>query len=185
MGDFTNTFTFLALLFIWGSIKIIWSFGGVFFPFLDFFLVNIVFFCHHEKLPHPSVSHISPYILIWHHLLFFFSSLSTSRQRAFGWAKIHKCFRKSLEHRPIPRGTNSLISRSCRYVIWWLNFRCDWSDSNEHSQQVGSPEGGGAQFAGTVAQTGVLATSNYGQLAADNQSGVFFWTNNHNNIKPR
>lgn len=131
---------------------------GIFSLFF-FFLVHVVFFCYHEKLPHPSVSHISRYILIWHHCLFFFSS--TSRQTALGWAKIHKCFRKSLGHRPIPRGTNSLMSRCCRYVIWWLNFCCDWSDSNEHSQQVGSSEGGGAQFTGTVAQTGVLATSTY------------------------
>lgn len=183
MGDFTNTFIFPVLLFTWGSIKIIGSFGGAF----------LFFSCKHSRplspwktASSPSVSHISLYILIWHHrLFFFFSSLSTSRQTALGWAKIHKCFRKSLEHRSIPRGTNALMSRSCRYVIWWLNFLCDWSGNNEHSQQVGSPEGGGAWLAGTVAQTGVLATPTYGQLAANDQSGVFFWTDNHNNIKPR
>lgn len=186
MGDITNTFTFLVLLFTWGSIKIMRSFGGLLFPpfFLFLFCKCILLLSPWKATTSSSVCHISLSILIWHHHLFFFSSPSTSRQTALGWAKIHKCFRKSLEHRPIPRGTNGLMSRSYGYVIWWLNFCCDWSDSNEYSQQVGSPEGGGTRLTGAGAQTGVLDTPTHGQLAADDQSGVFFWTNNHNNIKP-
>lgn len=148
------------------------------------FFLNVVFFCHHEKLPHLQVWATFHFPFSFGTIALCFSSLSASRQTALGCAKIHKCFRKSLKDRPIPRGINGLMLRFYRYVIWWLNFQCGWSDSNEYRQQVGSPEGGGTWLTGTVAQTGVWAAPTYGQLAADDQSGVLFWTNNHNNIKP-